>query len=71
MSKRTLRWVEGKPSKQSGTVYYMRAWHNNAEFHIAKMIVGGVERFQLWKDNVLHGTFAVRLEALNHAETLT
>jgi hypothetical protein len=67
---RKLRWVPGKPS-QSGVIYYMKAWHENIEYTISKCIVGGIEKFLLWSGkDTLHGKFDVRLEALNHAETL-
>lgn len=68
MSGRRLRWVPGPPS--GGVVYFMRAWHNEVEFSVAKFVVDGVERFGLWKAKVLQEIFDRRLDALNRAEEL-
>lgn len=48
----------------------MQAWHNEVKFTLTKIVVGGSERFEVWREKEFKGIFDVRLDALNFAEGL-
>lgn len=68
MAKRKLNWVPGDAC--NGKHYYLHAWHDDVKFTLTKIIVGGRERFEVWRGKEFHGIFDVRLDAIQFAEGL-